>query len=200
MKQINSYYSLLFLVVSIASCSLKENCTKLYISKKEKTWFKPYRKNELLLFKDSLGNIDTFQTSTISDEFTSCNQFELGEYQYNYLSFGLTKFKSKNKQLVFKMIFTKELQDETLTDCLKYFEFFNLSVDGIVNLDTFMVERVPYLNNMINSYHVDFKINAKSNWWGIRKIEYMNLSKQKGLIRYKYLYGKPFYFWKTIKM
>ncbi len=182
------------------SCHLNDNCTKLYINKDEKEWFKHNIGNELILFKDSKGNIDTFQIEKVDDFFTDCNKFELGEFQYNTISMALFKKKKKKKEMVFKMIFSKELQNKSMTSCYKNFEFYNLTVEYITNMDTFKVEPVRYLNKVVDSYCVDFKINATSNWWGTRKIEFFNITKKYGLIRYKYLNGETYHFWKKLKI
>ncbi len=134
------------------SCHLNDNCTKLYINKDEKEWFKHNIGNELILFKDSKGNIDTFQIEKVDDFFTDCNKFELGEFQYNTISMALFKKKKKKKEMVFKMIFSKELQNKSMTSCYKNFEFYNLTVEYITNMDTFKVEPVRYLNKVLSAF------------------------------------------------
>ncbi|MEC4005234.1 hypothetical protein OX283_011245 [Flavobacterium sp. SUN052] len=70
------------------------------MTKEERNWC-AYEKNEYLIFKSNLKNIDTLEVTDRNENYTNlnCNNVEVSFYQLNYIKLNLV-LKSKKKSLL----------------------------------------------------------------------------------------------------
>lgn len=173
----------LILFFSASSCVFSD-CKQKDLPKSEKAWFKNYALNQKYLFKSNQGRIDTLRVVDVMDDYTPCNKFELGEYQYNiqevwfksatlggriYASFNTTESNDIEKSFKFVDLYGYYYGDE-INECSDKIKI-NLFSDSI---------HVYTFNHT----------NAKSKGDGI--IHSFSWSKEHGIVRYETTEGEVF--------
>ena len=173
------------------SCSNNKGCVKIGLSLEDKDWFKIYMKNELFLFKSNLNNMDTIKVAfPIQPDYTVCNKFELGGYQYEENVVVLKSVNCHGLESEFcdiRMHFSKSLQLKTDIDCLKSFSVFDLNTDLLKTLSEYQDSvELKYLNKKLNCYTFNYSKRNVSDWnEGIHTLKEFNWSKEYGLVRYE---------------
>lgn len=193
---------LLFVFASTISCSVNNGCKKLSLNKVELDWLDHYKNGELRLFKDQFGKIDTFQVAIDQEQFfTVCNRIELGDYIYGSkgVSFEAFNCRGQEKYLCeFRIYFSKANQKESDKYCHKQFSLFDLGSDQFddFNLIDSRQDSLPLLKLKLRTYHFDLSENATDRNSGYPIIEYFDVCKEIGLVRYKTVKGEIYQFWK----
>ena len=145
----------LAILIFLQSCSFDENCKQIRLSSKDISWFNFYKKHHTICFKSNYNNYDTLLIpSSITSDYTPCNKFELGDYQYEEMAVSLKFSKCHGLESNFceaTLRFSKHLQTNDKKDCLKNFEVFDLSTDMLSNLKEY--EDSIQLKKFKNSLH-----------------------------------------------
>ena len=193
------------LIFSLSACFNNTDCKQLLVTTKEKSWFRVYQSGEKVLFKSDRNHIDTFIVGKQIDSYTICNKFELGAYQYNYVSLSLKAsnchgMSKQSFQCGFSLSFTKEHQTEKDKDCFKKMYVFDLYTDELTSMDSVLKETV---NSEVSGrrYQTYLFINGKGTDdinGGVATVQSFNWSKEHGLIRYELATGEVYEFWKKI--
>ncbi len=82
MQSIIKSLMIAILFIALSGCELMGDCTKINIPKNEKQWFFEYKKPREIILKSDLGKFDTLELVDIASNFTPCNKFETGKFQY----------------------------------------------------------------------------------------------------------------------
>lgn len=83
-------------ILLFASCANNSDCKKITLSKKDLSWFNCYKKGQILYFKNQFDDIDTMIVYKNIVDFSPCNKFELGEFQFQLASIRLNNKNDKN--------------------------------------------------------------------------------------------------------
>lgn len=91
---------ILLIGILVNSCG----CVKMELTKEERNWCS-YEKNEYLIFKSNLNNIDTLQVTDRNESYTNknCNNIEVSFYQLNYININMM-LRSQTKTLLLSKI------------------------------------------------------------------------------------------------
>lgn len=199
---INTISIFLPIILVLQSCVFSD-CKRVELTHDEKEWFNAYRTDDTLLFRSNLGKIDTLVVKSMSDSYTACNKFELGDYQYNEAGMVLQSSNShglgSGHSKIF-MNFTKSLQYDTLEPCDKYFKVFDLFSERIGAMDSIPSDtlQISGLSNHLVTYLFKPGVYASDGDSGDQKIVSFNWSKEYGLVRYTIFTGEVYDFWKKI--
>lgn len=161
-----------FILAGILSSCFYEDCIKVPLSKEEMKWFDPFTEGDTLRFL-SKNNVDTFYCGSIDNSYTTCNKFELGDYQYNNVSVGLKKGSSDFSMLLH---FSSSIYRDSVVSCYKRFQIMDLDIQHNGDLLKFE-EIISIKDKSFKCLH--FKSDKYDN-----KILESYWSKQEGLLRY----------------
>ena len=196
---------LIFFSVGVTSClTNNSNCTKLSLSDEEQEWFNHYNDSELRLYRSQTNKIDTFVISVEKlQQYTLCNKFELGEYQYGHqtVSFLSKKCYELDKlNCDFTIRFTKEFQDKSNRECNKQFCLFDLESDKIMNLSdqTILIDTLKYSGKIVKSYLFELGDRVKDANAGRTYFTAFQVNKEYGLVKYETVKGDIYEYWKTL--
>lgn len=196
-------YLHIIIFFTVSSCILNntKGCKKIYLSKEEKSWFSSFQIGERLLYKDQYGKIDTLLITGVGESFTTCNKFELGEYQYNKIGINM---KPSNYHGVsncsVNVVFSKHLQKSSSVPCDKAFYVFDLITNYSSDLNQIKIDTVKlsFFNKEVPTYLFEKGNNTSDLDEGQQIVTSFNWSKDYGLVRYTLFNGKVYNFWKKI--
>lgn len=168
-------------------------CTAVNIPKESLGWFFSYKENDILLFRDTLGNTDSLIVSNSYRSYTQCNRFELGEYMYEYIGVRLRSLNAKWNNNQFNGIEFSYSMDRTDSSCLKIIRVFNLDGDIFSN-DRNELSTIysPYYKKDILCRKISIA-NGGETLSSINRIDFFQWSEEYGLIAYSYFKGEVFH-------
>ena len=109
-----------------SNCELTGDCIKVDIPKNEKSWFLEYKKPRKIILKSNLGRIDSLELLDLTSNFSTCNKFETGEFQYEQCVIEI--FSNLMKEKIFFSYYSSKSSYQK-----GYIEFDNAIIDFYKN-------------------------------------------------------------------
>lgn len=193
----------LTMIFILKSC-IFSGCEKIALNQEDLSWYKSLpNEGDTLFFRGYDGTIDTFIVSNNVNEFSDCNRFEIGDYQYNMSRYTATLINSKRDRNInnrFYIFLTKKHQIDSSTSCNKLIQVFDLYTNELNSLDMFKHDTIliKSLKRHIPTIFIDKKsknTNVESSSKTI-KIQSFNWNKEYGLVRYMTEDSVVYEYWK----
>lgn len=188
----------MLLIFCIQSCIGKEKCIKLNISKEELGWFESYIDGDTIFFSNEKNEVDTFFVfSKKITNYTSCNPFELGPYQYGDRIVNLKsgdKYEFSKWDNGYFMTFDMEGKDTSKQVSNKAISFFDLRTGTFETFDKVPKEiyKHPKTNHNVTALIYTEGLGC-SNIEGSNEImQEFAISKEYGLVWYKTIKGEKY--------
>ncbi len=188
--------SIILSIMLYCSCRSTNDCIKVALPKEDLQWFEPYNKGDTVVFACQNTEMrDSFVVISVSNYFTDCNQFEVGNYQYNFAKIGLRPIKMgivDYHESGIQVEFSNDSQPDNKIPSMKSFLVFDLSVDfkdfKDLSKDTCSIGRKIY-----SAYHFSNESSISSDFDGKSfEVKSFYWDKKMGLLRYDKGTGEVF--------
>ncbi|OXB10874.1 hypothetical protein B0A81_02610 [Flavobacterium plurextorum] len=177
-------FIILFSIV-INSCG---KCVETNLTKEERAWFSVYEKDQTIVFKSNLGNIDSLVVTDKSETFGNkdCKWVEIGTIQNNMLKLNLRSKACKSKDFCEGIMMISK--DQPNQQALPFFRIFGLEFSPNSGANKMITKKVNFDHVKLeysDVYFFEDKLNCNS--YGSNFLKSFYWDKKAGLIRYEFM-------------